>query len=463
MWVNGDRSSSHWLSCSTAPSWPRSRQPASTAQAAPTPIRGSRPNSSHGRRRPAPRPPAAAPAPRRAAGAPARRGRRCCSAVGEPGAAPATASSDGRAERGRTAGGSAAQREPARPPVAAPARRAAGLLGRAAAAPPGSPYAGGDERRRCPSIAAGTRRRWPAVPPSAGDQLWACGRCRRAASPTPLATPPSTAPRAGERRPSSRAARPRCSRQASASGPAQARAGRGRARPLRQQRRRRGRGAPRAANADRADQAAASPASSASTHQRSPAYGRICWAQPSGESQDSQRRPRPASPTAAQQEGDAEHRDADAPGAARALSVSWAATAPTAAKTSPARREAEARTPPSRPPAGPAATRPTARRARREQQVRRDATSSAAVSARVPADHVGADQLQPAGLLLGPGVPDDGEQARSGHDQDAAGPPIRQAVSAPRLVAEHRAVAGPRAPGCRRWSPRTPARSAAVG
>ena len=144
-----------------------------------------------------------------------------------------------------------------------------------------------------------------------------------------------------------------------------------------------------------------------------------------------------ASPTSAQHEGRAEDGDRRSPGRRRPLSVSWAASPPTAAKTTPDQRARPARTPASRRragrsrPARAAVSRPSSRSAAY-------VTSSAAVSPACRPTTVRAEQFPPAGLLLGAGVPDDGEQAGQRRRSRSRKPP-RWAVSAPTLLAVHRA------------------------
>src|SRR2546430_7994489 len=188
---------------------------------------------------------------------------------------------------------------------------------------------------------------------------------------------PGTAPSVAK--PASQASRtPRCRRQASASGlrstgAAVAGPARSGSRP-----------APRSRRATRVYAAAqattANPAGSSRTHQRSPAYGRTCWPQPTGDNQDSQAGP--AESPAARSRYAPPRTAAASPVAVRALRLTWALTAATAPNAMPVPAQAEPKA--TDPPAGsPAAARPAAASAPIATAVP-DAPTSAAGSAPPP-------------------------------------------------------------------------------
>ncbi len=159
-----------------------------------------------------------------------------------------------------------------------------------------------------------------------------------------------------------------------------------------------------------------------STHQRSSPYGRRRWSSPIGETHDNgEFRSPPASPTTRRRKLTPSTRMV-IQRAARALWVSWAATAATAVKSQPA-------TAYSRPSATePAAPKPSPVRPTRDQGAeqggRAERHRGRGGEAGLPADHCGPEQLATTLLLLGAGVPDhrqaDGQRA---DQQDDAGSP----------------------------------------
>ena len=169
------------------------------------------------------------------------------------------------------------------------------------------------------------------------------------------------------------------------------------------------------------------PRPSARTHHRSWAYGRICWAQPIGDSHDSQETPPRLDESPAARSTNATARiDIAAPMAAREPSVNWAQTAAMPANAMPA---------PAMP--APSAIEPATGGAKDDHEYGDQRTGDDVQADRdgerrgdrcEPADHTGPDELEPTGLLLGAGVADDGEHARHrrDHRRDAAEPPRGQ-------------------------------------
>ena len=125
------------------------------------------------------------------------------------------------------------------------------------------------------------------------------------------------------------------------------------------------------------------------------------------------------------------------PRAARALAVSWAATAPTAANAAPAQAHDSPKA------QAPRASSPAATRARAVSRPSRRLAPRVRISAatqRCPAaDHPGAQELGAALLLVAAGVPDHGEEhedrdqhgAEGGHLQHGDAAQVGRVVDAP--------------------------------
>ena len=145
------------------------------------------------------------------------------------------------------------------------------------------------------------------------------------------------------------------------------------------------------------------------THQRSPPNGRICWLQPIGESHDSHQGPagEEMSPIA-RSTNDPASTPTATPRAARALAVSWAATAPTAANAAPAQAHDS---PKAQAPRGIQPRRDEAQGGEQAEQEARAERQDQRRDQRGPAaDHAGPQELGAALLLVAAGVPDHGEE-----------------------------------------------------
>ena len=212
-----------------------------------------------------------------------------------------------------------------------------------------------------------------------------------------------------------------------------------RARDARRSARRRRRGGPAAGTPATVSAAVAPGAAAAPTSGRR-RYGRTCSDQPSGDSHDSGSTVRPASPTARSVKAAASTANAT-PRAMRALGDSCAATAATAVNTRPEPASAS-----------PNASEPAARdvdgRAGRAMPIspvserRAERQQQRGGQAGVAADGGRVEQLGAAGLLVGAGVPDDGEDHRDG-DQHVEHPGLPDADRAEAVVVDvavHRAL-----------------------
>ena len=141
-------------------------------------------------------------------------------------------------------------------------------------------------------------------------------------------------------------------------------------------------------------------------HHRSPENACIAWPQPIGDSHESA--PFPTSPTA-RRTYDAAITAPVMPYIARVLSVSCAATRATAPKTRPASAAASPRF--TDPGDGETVADQAGRDESAEQDVRDNDDQCGGDERRVAPDRPGADELVPAALLLGAGVPADEEHA----------------------------------------------------